>query len=183
MKNEKQTKPEIISSETVYQARVFNIVKAQIRENDNVYEREIISHPGSAVIVPVLPDKTIALVKQYRHPAGKQMLELPAGTLEKGETLEECAFREVEEETGMKAGKIEKLTEFFVSPGFLDEKMHVFLATELTKSVQNLDEDEFINVHKITFPEAFEKIRKNEFEDAKTIIGLILAGKELGFDF
>jgi ADP-ribose pyrophosphatase len=183
MNKDDSAKPEKKKKKRVYQAHFFDVVKAKIRENENQYEREIIEHPGSAVIVPVLNDRSIAMVKQYRHAAQKYLLELPAGTIESGETLEECALREVEEETGLKAGKIEKLTEFFVSPGFLDEKMYVFLATGLTESIQNLDEDEFVNVHRINFEEAFEKIRKNEFEDAKTIIGLILAGKRFGFDF
>ncbi len=175
-------KPEIISSETVYKARVFDVVKAKIREQDTEYEREIIEHPGSAVIVPVYEDKTVALVKQYRHPAKKYLFELPAGTVEPNETLEECAFREVEEEIGMKAGKIEKLTEFYVSPGFANEKMHIFLATDLSESEQNLDEDENIEIQRFSFEKALEKVRKNEFEDAKTIIGLILTGKHFGFD-
>ncbi len=175
-------KPKIISSKTVYKGKVFDVVEAKIREEENEYKREIVTHGGSGVVVPVFADKTIALVKQYRHPAKKFLLELPAGTVEDGETPEECALREVEEEIGMKAGKIEKLIEFYVSPGFLEERMHLFLATELVGSKQNLDDDENILIEKFTFEEAFEKIRTNEIEDAKTIIGLILAGKRFGFD-
>ncbi len=175
-------KPETISSKTVYEGKVFDVVEAEIREDESVYKREIVTHGGSGVVVPVFEDKTVALVKQYRHPAKKYLLELPAGTVEKGETPEECALREIEEEIGMKAGKIEKLIEFYVSPGFLSEKMHLFLATELTESNQNLDDDENISIERISFKKAFEKIRNNKIEDAKTIIGLILAGKRFGFE-
>lgn len=175
-------KAEIISLETVYEGKVFDVVEAKIREDESVYKREIVTHGGSGVVIPVFEDKTIALVKQYRHPAKKFLLELLAGTVEKDETPEECAMREIEEEIGMKAGKLEKLSEFYVSPGFLSEKMHLFLATELIESEQNLDDDENIAIEKMSFDKAFEKIRNNEIEDAKTIIGLILAGKRFGFE-
>lgn len=175
-------KTEIIESETVYEGKVFDVVKSKIREEDNEYEREVVKHGGSGVVIPVFEDKTIALVKQYRHPAKKFLLELLAGTVEKDETPEECAMREIEEEIGMKAGKLEKLSEFYVSPGFLSEKMHVFLATELTESEQNLDDDENITIVKLSFDKAFKKIRNSEFEDAKTIVGIILAGKRFGFE-
>ena len=174
-------KPEIISTETIYKGRVFDVSKVKIREGEAEYTREIVSHHGSAVIVPVFSDNTIALVKQYRHAAQKYLLEIPAGTLEANELPETGAKREVEEEIGVAAGKIEKLSEFYVSPGFLTEKMHVFLATDLQDSKQNLDEDEFLSIVKLTFKEAFKMIKNGEIEDAKTICGLILAGAKLGF--
>lgn len=175
-------KPNVLSTETIYEGKVFDVVKSKIREDESEYEREIIKHSGSSVVVPVLDKNTVILVKQYRHAAKKYLLELPAGTIESDETPENCAMREIEEETGMKAGKLEKLIEFYVSPGFLTEKMHVFMATDLTESVQNLDEDENVTIEKMTFEKAFDKIRKNEFEDAKTIIGLLMAGKGFGYD-
>ncbi len=176
-------KPEILSNETIYQGRVFDISIAEIREGETVYKREIVNHHGSAVIIPVFEDMTIALVKQYRHAAEKYLLEIPAGTLSPGEAPEIGAARELEEEIGVRAKTIEKLSEFYVSPGFLTEKMNLFLATDFTETAQNLDEDEFLSVERISFPEAFEKIRNNEIQDAKTIIGLILAGAKLGFPY
>ena len=176
-------KPEIISTETIYEGKIFDIFLAKISENETVYEREIVSHDGSAVIVPVFADKTVALVKQYRHAAQKYLHEIPAGSLEKDESPEKGARRELEEEIGVTAGKLEKLIEFYVSPGFLSEKMYVFLATDLTETVQNLEEDEFIEIERVTFAQAFEMILKNEIEDVKTIVGLILAGLKLGFNF
>jgi ADP-ribose pyrophosphatase len=174
-------KPEILSNETIYRGRVFDVSVAEIREGDATYKREIVNHHGSAVIVPIFANNTIALVKQYRHAAQEYLLEICAGTLEKDESPEIGAARELEEEIGFRAKKIEKLSEFYVSPGFLTEKMNLFLATDLTETAQNLDEDEFIEIEKLTFDEAFAKINGGEIKDAKTIIGLILAGAKLGF--
>jgi ADP-ribose pyrophosphatase len=176
-------KPEILSNETIYQGRVFDISIAEIRENEAVYKREIVNHHGSAVIIPVFEDNTIALVRQYRHAAQEYLLEIPAGTLSPDENPETGAARELEEEIGVKAKNIEFLCEFYVSPGFLTEKMNLFLATNFTESVQNLDEDEFLSIERLNFEDAFEKIRTNEIKDAKTMIGLILAGARLGFPY
>lgn len=174
-------KPQIISNKKVYQGKVFDVFLSKIREGKVEYERDIISHHGSAVIVPIFADQTIALVKQYRHAAGKYLFEIPAGSLDENESPETGAHRELEEEIGVVAGKIEKLAEFYVSPGFLAEKMFVFLATDLRETAQNLEDDELIEITKITFPKAFEMIKHGEIEDAKTIIGLILAGTKFGF--
>lgn len=176
-------KPRIISSEAIYEGKIFDVLLAKIRESDVEYEREIVTHQGSAVIVPVFADNTIALVRQYRHPAQKYLLEIPAGSLEKGEDPETGARRELEEEIGVTAGNIEKLIEFYVSPGFLAEKMFVFLATDLTETTQNLEADELIEIERVSFQQAFEMIKNNEIEDAKTMVGLILAGAKLGFNF
>jgi ADP-ribose pyrophosphatase len=176
-------KPEKISTESIYEGKIFDVSLDRVREGEIEYEREIILHDGSAVIVPVFDDNTVALVKLYRHPAEKYLFEIPAGSLEKDESPEIGAHRELEEEIGVTAGKLEKLSEFFVSPGFLSEKMFVFLATDLSETTQNLEDDELIEIEKFTFEQAFEMIRKNEIEDAKTMIGLILAGAKLGFNF
>ena len=176
-------KPEIISTEKIYKGKVFDIFISEIAENGTRYKREIVEHHGSVVIVPVFEKNTIALVRQYRHAAGEFILEIPAGTLNKDEDALDGARRELEEEIGVTSNNIVKLIEFYVSPGFLTEKMHVYLATNLVESTQNLDEDEILTIEKITFEEAFEKIRTNEIVDAKTICGLILAGSKLGFPF
>ena len=109
--------------------------------------------------------------------------QFPQGGIKYGETPEQAMYRELEEEIGVTANKIEKLTEFYVSPGFLTEKMHLYLATDLTETAQNLEEDELLSIERIGFTEAFDKIRNGEIEDAKTIIGLILAGAKFGFSF
>ncbi len=167
-------KPQTLSIETVFEGRIFDIRIDTIREGDIEYKREIVVHAGSAVIVPVFEDGTIALVRQYRHAAGGYQLELPAGGIEPGETFEQAAARELEEEVGFKTGKIEKLTEFYVSPGFLTEKMHVFLATSLTKTTQSLDDDEIVEIVRLPLAEAVEMTRDGRIEDAKTIVGLLL---------
>ncbi len=176
-------KPEVVSTEEIYKGKVFDLLETTIREDAIEYKREIIKHNGSAVIVPVFEDLTVALVRQYRQAAEKYLLEIPAGTLEIGESPEIGAAREVEEEIGFRAGKIEKLTEFYVSPGFLTEKMYVFLATNFIETAQNLDEDEAISIEKFSFPELYEKIRNGEIQDAKSMVSLILAGAKFGISF
>jgi ADP-ribose pyrophosphatase len=175
--------PETISTDTVYEGKVFDIQLAQIHDGENSYAREIVTHHGSCVIVPVFDDNRVALVRQYRHPAQKYLLEIPAGTLNENEVPETGAAREVEEEIGARAGKIEKMTEFYVSPGFLTEKMHLFLATDFTETKQNLDDDEFLSIEKFSFEQIFQMIKNGEIEDAKTMVGVILAGAKLGFIF
>ena len=111
-------KPEILSSRTIYTGKVFDISVAEIREGQAFYQREIVNHHGSAVIIPVFDDNTIAFVRQYRHAAGEYLLEIPAGTLQENESPESGAVRELEEEIGFKAKNIEKLSEFYVSPHY-----------------------------------------------------------------
>src|SRR4028119_1645799 len=108
--------PETLKTEEIYRGRIFEVSLATVREEGKTYTREIISHPGSAVIVPVFADETVALVRQYRHPARKYLLEIPAGSLAPGEDPKAGAKRELEEEIGVRAARVEKLTEFYVSP-------------------------------------------------------------------
>ena len=164
-----------LSTETIYKGKIFDIRIDEIREGDFEYKREIVVHKGSVVVIPVFADGTVALVRQYRHAAGKYLLEICAGTLNEGEDPQEGARRELEEEIGVTAAKIEKLAEFYVSPGFLTEKMHLYLATELTETNQNLEADEILTIERYSFPQAFEMIQKGEIEDAKSIVGITLA--------
>jgi ADP-ribose pyrophosphatase len=172
--------PQILSSSEVFTGRVFSVTVDMIREGDKTYQREIVHHPGSAVIVPVFDDGTIALVRQYRHPAVRYLLEAPAGTLNRGEVPDEGAARELEEELGLVAGNWEKLSEFFVSPGFCEEKMWVYLATDLTETEQRLEDDEILEAVRIPFAQALSMITTGEIEDAKTIIGVMLAAPRVG---
>jgi ADP-ribose pyrophosphatase len=169
--------PETISSKDIYQGRIFNVRVDTIRDGDAEYDREIISHRGSAVVVPLFADGTVAMVRQYRHAAKETLLELPAGSLDEGETPEIAAVRELEEEIGFQAGKLEQIAEFYVSPGFLDEKMFIFLATELTRTKQNLEIDEIIEVERIPLEIAVATVERGEICDAKTIIGLTIVGQ------
>lgn len=172
--------PEFIDSKTVFEGRIFDVTVDTVHEGDQTYKREVVHHGGSAVILPVFDDGTIALVKQYRHPAVKYLLELPAGTLNDRELPEVGAARELEEELGLVAGRMEKLCEFFVSPGFLSEKMWLYLATDLQQTEQRLEDDEAIEIVRMPIDRALQMITDNEIEDAKTIIGLLLAAPRVG---
>src|SRR5881275_2952646 len=124
-----KTAPQTLSTESIYKGKIFDVIQSEIKHDDLKYKREIVVHKGSAVIIPVFADGTVALVRQYRYAAEKFLLEIPAGTLNKDEDPEKAALRELEEEIGVRAAKIEKLSEFYVSPGFLTEKMHLYMAT------------------------------------------------------
>jgi len=171
--------PQVIEKEAIYRGRVFDVTIETIREGERTYKREVVNHNGSAVIVPVFDDNTIALVRQYRHPARKYLYEVVAGTLNKDEDPIAGAARELEEELGHVAERIEKLCEFYISPGFLSEKMFVYLATGLRETKQNLEEDEVIEISRVSFADALTMIERGEIEDAKTITGILLAMKKL----
>jgi ADP-ribose pyrophosphatase len=172
--------PKILDSRTIFEGKVFTVTTDTVKEGELVYQRDVVHHPGSAVIIPVFADETVALVKQYRHPAVRFLLEIPAGTLAEGESPEIGAARELKEELGLVAGRLEKLSEFFVSPGFCEEKMWVYLATDLVETSQQLDADEVIEVVRIKYTEALEMISSGEIQDAKTIVALLLAIPKLG---
>jgi ADP-ribose pyrophosphatase len=172
--------PKVIASEVKFRGRVVEVVVDTITEGDVTYPREVVHHPGSAVIVPIFDDGTVAFVRQYRHPAVRYLLEVPAGTLDPGERPEEGAARELEEELGLVCASLEKLCEFFVSPGFLEEKMWVYLATGLSETQQRLEEDELIEIVRMPLNQALNMITTGEIEDAKTIIGLMLAAPRVG---
>lgn len=172
--------PKIMSSQKVFDGRVFTVTVDTVSEGELTYQREVVHHNGSAVIVPVFDDGTVALVKQYRHPAVRYLLEVPAGTLANGERPEAGAARELKEELGLVAARLEKLSEFFVSPGFCEEKMWVYLATELSQGEQALEDDEILEVVRLSIADALEMITSGEIQDAKTIIGLMLAAPRVG---
>jgi ADP-ribose pyrophosphatase len=172
--------PEVLESKKAFSGRVFDVTVDKVREGDKTYVRDVVHHPGSAVILPAFDDGTIALVRQYRHPAVRYLLELPAGTLNDKEHPEAGAARELEEELGLVAGRMEKLSEFFISPGFCEEKMWLYLATDLTETAQRLEEDEMIEVVRVPIDRALQMITDGEIEDAKTIIGLMLAAPRIG---
>ncbi len=172
--------PKILNSKKVFEGRVFNVTIDTINEGELTYQRDVVHHPGSAVIVPLFDDATVALVRQYRHPAVRYLLEVPAGTLAHGERPEIGAARELKEELGLVAGRLEKLSEFFVSPGFCEEKMWIYLATDLSEGEQALDDDEVIDVVRLPIGDALEMITTGEIQDAKTIIGLMLTAPRAG---
>ena len=135
--------------------------------------RDIIDHPGAVAIVPVLDDGRILLVRQYRYATGKELLEIPAGTLEKGETPDTCARRELKEETGYTAGSMKKMISMYMAPGYSNEVIHLYLATELKAGEQGTEEDESIILEPYGPDELLGMMEKNVIEDAKTIAGVL----------
>src|SRR2546423_11018527 len=150
--------PKIINSQKVFEGRVFNVTVDTVKEGEVTYQREVVHHHGSAVIIPVFDDGTVVLVRQYRHPAVRYLLEVPAGTLADGERPDAGAARELQEELGLVAARLEKLSEFFVSPGFCEEKMWVYLATDFSEGKQFLDDDEVLEVVRLPIADALEMI-------------------------
>jgi ADP-ribose pyrophosphatase len=179
MKSTDNETPQVLDTEEIYHGKIFDVSLYTVREGDTTYKRDVVHHAGGAGAVAVFEDMTIPLVRQYRHPVVRFTLEIPAGKLEPPEPPEQCALRELEEEVGIRAGHLEKLAEFFTTPGFCEEKLWVYLATELSESTQKLEEDEVVEIVRVTFPRAFEMITDGEIEDAKTIIGITLAAQRL----
>lgn len=167
--------PKLLSTKKIFKGRIFDLNLAQIEDEGLRYEREIIEHPGSAVVLPLHSNGDVTLVRQYRYAASGFLLEIPAGTVEDGESPEQCAAREIEEETGLRAGSLTKIAEFYVSPGFLTEKMHLFFASDLSETTPNRDFDENIEVVRIPLEQALDLIHDKMILDAKTIIGILLA--------
>lgn len=168
----------LLTSETIFKGRVFAIDRDRLRDvNGMEIVREVVRHNGGAGALPVFDDGRVALVRQYRHPTGGELLEIPAGKLEVGETPLECAAREVEQEIGWRAGRIEKLCEFYTTPGFCAEKLFIYLATDLQPSTQQLDEDELVEVVYLPLAEAIQMALCGEIEDSKTLIALLWAAR------
>jgi ADP-ribose diphosphatase len=173
-----------IKREVLYRGRIFDLVVDQVEyPSGNRSVREIAHHPGGAVTVPLLDDGRVIFVRQLRYPLGQHILELPAGKLNSGEDPALAAGRELEEETGWIAGRLEKLTSFYTTPGFCDEELHLYLATGLTPSAagHRREEGEFtMSVVMIPLDEALGMVRRGEIKDGKTIIGLLLAQARKG---
>ena len=166
----------LIESETLFEGKIIKLIKEKVElPNGNEASREIVRHPGGVSIVALDDDNNVYMVRQYRRPFDKIMLEIPAGKLNYGEDHFECGKRELEEETGMLAKKYDFLGKFCLTPGFCDEVHYIYLARNLEKGVMHPDEDEFLEVEKIPFDELFNMIMANEISDCKTVIGILKA--------
>ena len=163
-----------LNRETLFTGRVFNVVRATLKTPDGrEIQRDVIEHPGAAAIVPMLDKQTVLLIEQWRIGAKRPLWEIPAGTLEANEDPLTCAARELEEETGYVAGKLEHLLTMYPSPGILDEKMEIFLAKDLTRGQANPDADEGITeVKPFSFRDLRLQLKANNIKDGKTIAAL-----------
>ena len=179
--NKGNTMPfELIKSETIMQGRVFKIRRDYLKTPDGLETKlEIIEHGGSVIIIPIDYEGDMLLVRQYRHATGQDMLELPAGTRDGDESYDGCAAREIREETGMEAGKLEKIGEFYLAPGYSTEFMVVFLATDLKHNPLDPDEDEVLSVEKIPINKVLEMAEIGKVQDAKSLAALFLAKSQL----
>ena len=167
---------EFLKSEPVFQGHAFKIRRDTLKTpygRETKYE--IVEHVGSVVIIPIDEQGNLLFVRQYRPATGMDLLELPAGTRDGDEPHEACAAREIREETGMAAGKLERIGDFYLAPGYSTEFMAVFLATELIYNPLKPDADEFLQLEKIPITKAIEMAEKGEIPDAKTLAALFLA--------
>ena len=169
-----------IEKNTVYEGVIVNVRrdKAEL-VNGKVVGREVVEHPGGVTVIPVEPDGTVWCVRQFRYPFGRDMLEVPAGKLERGEDPFDCAVRELSEETGLTADEFVYLGPCCTSPGFSTEVLHIYLALGLHQGAMHLDPDEFLNVEKYGLEELTDRVMSGEIDDAKTIIAVLKAKRYL----
>ncbi len=170
-----------LNTERVYDGKLLHIDRDQVLlPNGRETVLEIVRHPGASAVVPFVTEDEILLVRQFRYATEGYILEAPAGTLDPGEGPEACARREVEEEVGHRVGRLERLACIYTTPGFTDERIHLWTAHDLTPARQKLDADEVLSVVRLAFEDALEKVRTGEITDAKTICALMLARQACG---
>jgi ADP-ribose pyrophosphatase len=169
----------LVEKQTIYNGKKVRLEVHHLEDDETQtrYVREVVVHPGAVVVMGFLPDDQILLIRVRRYAVGQTLVELPAGTLEKGEDPMNCAGRELLEETGYLAGRIQPLGNFFTSPGILSEKMYAFAAYDLEKQQQALEEGEEIEVIPTGYDDAIEMIRYGQIHDGKTIATLLMYDK------
>jgi ADP-ribose pyrophosphatase len=171
---------ELIKTEILVEGRAFKVRRDTLKTPDDQETGfEIVEHGGSVVIIPLDEAGNLLFVRQYRTAVGGDLLELPAGTRHDGEPFEACAAREIREETGMEAGQLQKLGEFYLVPGYSTEYMAAFLATELKENPLQADYDEFLELEKIPWKQAISMAERGEIQDAKSLAVLLLARPHL----
>ncbi|MEO8604240.1 MAG: NUDIX hydrolase [bacterium] len=160
----------------VYRGRIVRLVLEDVDlPNGKTATFEVVHHPGAAAIVALDGDGSVVLLRQFRHAAGGYIWEIPAGTLGAGEPPADCARRELREETGLDAARWTPLGRIVTAPGFCDERIHLYLARDLSQAEQQLDADEILTVSRVPFARALEMIASGDIEDAKSIAALHLA--------
>lgn len=174
--------PRVMKSETVFRGRAFNVRLDEVEYAPGRATRiEIVEHVGAVTMVPVDDRGQIWFIRQYRHAIGQELLELPAGTLHDGEDPAAGAARELQEEIGMRAGRLELLASFWLAPGYSTELMHAFLATDLQPAPLPPDEDEIISAAPLPAAEALAAVARGEVRDAKSLAALFAAARRLGW--
>jgi ADP-ribose pyrophosphatase len=164
-----------VRTRELFAGRIFTLSLDELVIADQRLAMECIKHPGGAAIVPVMPDGSVVMIEQYRYVVDSALLEIPAGRLEQDESPRACALRELEEETGYRAGRIEKLVDIFSAPAYCTEIISIFLATGLKAGQQHLDGDECIRVVQLPMAEALNRVLTAGVSDAKTLVGLLMA--------
>jgi ADP-ribose pyrophosphatase len=160
----------------VYKGKLFDLVNEEVTlKNGKSTKMDVIRHPGAAAIIPFLDKDTLILLKQYRHAIGEYIWEIPAGMLEQNEDPIECAYRELVEETGYTAGKMEQIATITLVPGYSDEKIRIFAAYSLEQAEQKLDDNEVLEVYEVKCSDAIDMIYSGEITDGKTITGLLMS--------
>lgn len=162
-----------------YNGKRFQVYTVDLEVRGKTHQKELVAHPGAVCILPLLDEQTILMIKNERFAVQKTLLELPAGTLESKEPVLECAYRELEEETGYQASLMQPLLNFYPSPGFCNEILYSFVAKGLTKTAQKLDATEQIEVIPMSLEAALHAIRDGEIRDGKTIATLLFYSKFL----
>jgi ADP-ribose pyrophosphatase len=171
---------ETLGRKPIFKGRVVDLSLDEVRiPNGNTCELEMIRHPGAAAVVPVDQAGQVLLVRQFRYATGGWLLEVPAGKLDAGESPPECAQREVEEETGFRSGRLVPMGWIWTTPGFTDEKIWLYLATELAPATQNLQADEVLSVESMSLDEAVELAVSGEIRDAKSVCALLRARRHM----
>ena len=174
-------KPGCVESKRVYTGRVISLDVDTVRfPDESIGQLEMIRHPGASAIVPFLSDPRgedpqVLMIRQYRYAADGYMYEIPAGRLDKGETPRDCAIRELKEETGCTAELMEPLLTMYTTPGFTDERIHLFMATGLVAGETKHEADEFLDLHPMRLSRALEMVEAGGIQDAKTALGLLFA--------
>ncbi len=173
---QKQLTEKKLSSKHVFDGKLLQVYVDDVQLPDGTTStRDWIKHPGASSVVPVFEDGTIMLLKQFRYPPRKIFIEVPAGKLDEGEAPSKTAERELLEETGISCSSISEAGSFFPAIGYADEEIFVFVAWGLTKQAKNVDDDEFLLNHRVSFADALEMIATGEITDAKTICSIIKA--------
>jgi ADP-ribose pyrophosphatase len=174
------TEEHVTSARRIYEGKVINLrVDTVVLPQGKTSEREIVEHRGAVALVPITGDGQVMLVRQWRTPTQSALLEIPAGTREEGEDPDACAHRELGEEVNFAAGRMTKLCEMFMAPGYSTELIHLYLAQDLTPMQGTPDDDEFLDIITLPLSEAINKIAAGEIRDAKSISGLLLAARVL----